>query len=184
MSYDLKDISRRMDGAIQTLKKEFSGLRTGRASVNMLEPVQVEIYGSKMPLAQVATISVPEARMITVQVWDQGQGAMVEKAIRDAGLGLNPAREGALIRVAIPQLTEERRAEMAKVAGKYAESARISVRNIRRDGMDAVKKLQKDGHISEDEVKRHEKDLQTETDKHIKVIDDELAAKDKDIKQV
>jgi ribosome recycling factor len=183
-TFDIKEFHRRMDGAIQTLKKEFSGLRTGRASPNLLDPVQVDAYGSKMPLSQVATVSAPEPRLLSVQVWDIGMAKLVEKAIRESGLGLNPAAEGAIIRVPLPDLSQERRLEMVKVAGKYAESARIAVRNVRRDGMDTLKKLEKDGKISQDEQKRFEKELQTETDTFVKQIDTDLASKEKEIKTV
>ena len=184
MTFDIKEFHRRMDGAIQTLKKEFSGLRTGRASPNLLDPVQVDAYGSKMPLSQVATVSAPEPRLLSVQVWDIGMAKLVEKAIRESGLGLNPAAEGAIIRVPLPDLSQERRLEMVKVAGKYSEGARIAVRNVRRDGMDTLKKLEKDGKISQDEQKRFEKELQNETDSFIKTIDTDLAAKEKEIKTV
>src|SRR5947207_13859968 len=146
----LKDLTRRMDGALEALRKELSGLRTGRASVSLLEPVKVEAYGNAVPLNQVATISVPEARLITVQVWDRGVAKAVDKAIREAGLGLNPQTEGAVVRVPIPDLTEERRRELTKVAAKYAEQARVHVRNVRRDGLDPLKKKEKDGDISQD----------------------------------
>ncbi len=179
-----KDIQRRMDSAVDVLKKEFSGLRSGRASTSLLEPVVVEAYGSAMPLSQCGTVGVPEPRMLTVQVWDKGLVKAVEKAIRDAGLGLNPAADGQLVRVPIPPLNEERRKELQKVAGKYAEQARVSVRNVRRDGMDGLKKLAKDGHISEDETHKHEKDIQSLTDETIKKIDESLAHKEKEIMQV
>ncbi len=182
---DLKaDIKRRMDSAIEVLKKEFSGLRTGRASANLLDAVMVDAYGSQLPLNQVGNINVPESRMITVQVWDKGLGKAAEKAIRDAGLGLNPQLDGALIRVPIPSLNEERRMELRKVAGRYAEQARVSVRNVRRDGMDALKKLEKDGHISQDEQRQNEKDIQAFTDEHIKWVDEALAHKEAEIMQV
>lgn len=179
-----KDLQRRMDSAVDVLKKEFSGLRSGRASTSLLEPVVVEAYGSAMPLSQCGTVGVPEPRMLTVQVWDKGLVKAVEKAIRDAGLGLNPAADGQLVRVPIPPLNEERRKELQKVAGKYAEQARVSVRNVRRDGMDGLKKLAKDGHISEDETHKHEKDIQSFTDETIKKIDESLAHKEKEIMQV
>lgn len=179
-----KDITRRMDSAVEVLKKEFSGLRTGRASVNLLDPVVVEAYGQSMPLSQCGTVGVPEPRMITVQVWDKGQVKAVEKAIANAGLGLNPQTDGQMIRVPIPPLNEERRKELQKVAGKYSEQARISVRNVRRDGMDTLKKMEKDGHISEDEIKKHEKEIQVITDATIKGIDEHLAHKEKEIMQV
>ena len=178
------DIEKRMQGSAESLKKEFSGLRTGRASASLLEPVTVEIYGSRMTLSQVASVSVPESRLLVVQVWDHGSAPAVEKAIRDAGLGLNPGREGATIRVPVPELNEERRKELIKVAGKYAESARIAIRNIRRDAMDDVKKREKDGHISEDDVTTQNKDIQTTTDKYIKQVDDMLTQKEHDIKTV
>jgi ribosome recycling factor len=179
-----KDLTRRMDSAVEVLKKEFSGLRSGRASTSLLDPIVVEAYGQTMPLSQCGTVGVPEPRMLTVQVWDKGQVKAVEKAIRDAGLGLNPQVDGQMVRVPIPSLNEERRRELQKVAGKYAEQARVSVRNVRRDGMDALKKLAKDGHISEDETKKHEKEVQVTTDETIKKIDDALGHKEKEIMQV
>jgi len=179
-----KDLKRRMDSAVEVLRKEFAGLRTGRASTALLDPVMVDAYGSMVPLNQVANVSVPEPRMITVQVWDKGTVKAVEKAIRDAGLGLNPAADGQTVRVPIPPLNEERRKELQKVAGKYAEQARISVRNVRRDGMDSLKKLEKDGVISQDEHRTHEKDVQAFTDETIKHLDEALAHKEKEIMQV
>ncbi len=179
-----KDISHRMESTVEVLKKEFGGLRTGRAAASLLDPVMVEAYGQHMPLSQCGTVGVPEPRMLTVQVWDKGQVKAVEKAIRDAGLGLNPMADGQTIRVPIPPLNEERRKELQKVAGKYAEQARVAVRNVRRDGMDSLKKLEKDGHISEDDIKKHEKEVQALTDETIKKIDSSLAAKEKDIMQV
>jgi ribosome recycling factor len=179
-----KDVQRRMDSAVDVLKKEFSGLRSGRASTSLLEPVMVEAYGNVMPLTQCGTVGVPEPRMLTVQVWDKGMLKAVEKAIRDAGLGLNPSTDGQLVRVPIPPLNEERRRELQKIASKYAEHARVSVRNVRRDGMDTLKKLGKDGHISEDETKKHEKELQSVTDDTIKKIDEAVAHKEKEIMQV
>ncbi|OIQ90922.1 ribosome-recycling factor [mine drainage metagenome] len=182
---DLKaDLKRRMDSAVEVLKKEFSGLRTGRASASLLDPVVVEAYGSSMPLNQVGNVSVPEPRMILVSVWDKGMVKAVEKAIRDAGLGLNPAADGQTVRVPIPPLNEERRHELQKVAGKYAEQSRVSVRNVRRDGMDGLKKLEKDGVISQDEQRAHEKEVQVITDETIKRIDETLAHKEKEIMQV
>ncbi len=181
---NLKDIEQRMDGALEAVKREFAGLRTGRASASLLEPVMVEAYGSSMPITGVGTISVPEPRMITVQVWDRGLVGATEKAIRDAGLGLNPASDGQLIRVPIPALNEERRQELTKVAGKYAEQGRVAVRNVRRDGMDRLKKLEKDGEISQDEHKRLADRIQEVTDTHIKSIDDLLAHKESEIMQV
>ncbi len=184
MSYDKQDLKRRMDGAVEVLQKEFSGLRTGRASVNLLDTVVVDMYGSKMPLNQVGTVSVPESRLLSVQVWDAGAVKSVEKAIRDAGLGLNPMPDGNNIRIPIPDLNEERRKELSKIAGKIAESTRISVRNVRRDGMDSVKKMEKDGDISEDDLKRYSDEIQGLTDEVIKTIDDALVAKEKDIMTV
>jgi len=181
---DLKDIERRMDGALEQLRKEFAGLRTGRASANLLEPVVVEAYGTVVPLNQVANISVPEPRLISVQVFDRSTVKAVEKAIRDSGLGLNPQTEGSTLRVPIPELNSERRKELSKVAAKYAEQTRVAVRNVRRDGMDAVKKAQKDGDLSEDEQKVWSDKIQAVTDAHIKKIDDALATKEKEILQV
>lgn len=184
MSYSKQDIKRRMDGAVEALQKEFSGLRTGRASASLLDPVVADVYGSKMPINQIGTISVPESRMLSVQVWDASAVKSVEKAIRDAGLGLNPMPDGNNIRIPIPDLNEERRQELTKVASKYAESARVSVRNVRRDGMDAVKKMEKDGEISEDDMKRLSDEVQKLTDDAIKKIDDMLDDKEKDIMTV
>lgn len=181
---DFKSIQRRMDGALDALKREFQGLRTGRAHASLLEPVRVKAYGSEVPLNQVANVNVPEARMLVVNVWDRSLAGAVEKAIRDAGLGLNPQGEGQTIRVPVPQLSEERRQELSKVAGKYAEQARIAVRNVRRDGMEALKKQQKDGDISEDEFKRSSEKLQKMTDEHIKQIDELLEHKEQEIMQV
>ena len=180
MSYDKNDIQRRMDGAIENLNKEFAGLRTGRASVNLLDPVVVDVYGSKMPLNQVGTVSIPEPRMLSVQVWDAGNVGAVDKAIRDAGLGLNPMPEGTNIRIPLPDLNEERRAELSKVAGKYAETARVAIRNVRKDGMDSIKK----GDESEDEQKRLQDEVQKLTDDAIKKVDQTLADKEKDIMTV
>jgi ribosome recycling factor len=179
-----QDIDRRMDGALETFKKELAGLRTGRASTSLLEPITVNAYGQTMHLNQLATVSVPEPRMLTVQVWDRGMTAAVEKAIRDANLGVNPQAEGQVIRVRLPELTEDRRKELAKVAHKYAEQAKIAVRNVRRDGMEALKKLEKDHKISQDDHKRGSDEIQKGTDGHIKKIDDLLAAKEKEIMHV
>ena len=184
MSYDKQDIQRRMDGAVESLQKEFSGLRTGRASVNLLDAVVVDLYGSKMPVNQVGWISVPESRMLSVQVWDASAVKSVEKAIRDAGLGLNPMPDGNNIRIPIPDLNEERRQELTKVAGKYAESARIAVRNVRKDGMDGIKKMEKDGDISEDDLKRLSDEVQKLTDETVKNIDTLLSDKETDIMTV
>lgn len=180
----LKDIGRRMDGALEALRKEFAGLRTGRASAGMLEPVTVEAYGNPVPLNQVANINVPEPRLITVNVWDRGMVKAVDKAIREAGLGLNPQTEGQTIRVPIPDLNEERRRELTKVAAKYAEATRVAVRNVRRDGIEALRKQEKDSEISQDEQKKLERDIQHLTDDHIKKVDETLAQKDKEILQV
>lgn len=181
---DPKELKRRMEGAVQNLRDEYVGLRTGRASSSMLEPVVVDVYGSKMPLNQVGTINVPEPRMITVQVWDGSAVSAVEKAIREAGLGLNPMPEGNLIRVPVPELNEERRTELSKVAGKYAEQARISIRNVRRDGMDAIKQGEKDNELSEDDAKRAQDEVQKLTDEYVKQVDDLLEKKEKDIMTV
>ncbi len=181
---NLKDIERRMRGAIEALKHEFAGLRTGRASAAILEPITVEVYGAHMPLNQVATISVPEPRMLSVQVWDRNNVAAVDKAIRSSGLGLNPQTEGTVLRIPIPELSEERRHELTKVAGKYAEQARIAVRNVRRDGMDEIKRLEKAGELSEDDAHRWAEKVQKLTDDMIHQIDDMLAKKDEEILQV
>ncbi len=180
----LTEYGRRMDGALEVLSREFAGLRTGRASVNLLDAVKVDAYGSLSPINQVGTISVPEPRLLVVQVWDKGLVKNVEKAIRDSGLGLNPAADGMMVRVPLPPLNEERRQELSKVAGKYAEDARISVRNVRRDGMEMIKKLEKDSEISEDEHRRLSSEIQEMTDSRIKKIDEMLTAKQKDIVQV
>ena len=184
MSADENDLKRRMDGAIEALKREFAGLRTGRASTSLLDNIQVDAYGAAMPMNQVASVSVPEPRLLTVQVWDNGNIKAVEKAIIDSELGLNPQTEGNLIRVPIPELSEERREEMTKVAAKYAEQARVAVRNVRRDGMDALKKLEKDGEISQDEHRARGDDIQQMTDGHISNIDELLEAKEQEIMQV
>jgi ribosome recycling factor len=180
----LNEFSRRMDGALEALQKEFAGLRTGRASAHLLDQIKVMAYGNLMPLNQVGTVNVPEPRMITVQVWDRGQVREVEKAIRDAGLGLNPASDGQLVRVPIPELSQERRTELSKIAHKYAEQARVAVRNVRRDGMEFLKKQEKDGKISEDEHRKLHDEVQKLTDGHVKKVDDTLAAKEKEIMQV
>ena len=180
---NLDQTKQRMEGAVDALKKEFSGLRTGRASTNLLDNISVDAYGSMMPLNQVGTVSVPEPRLLTVQVWDKGMVKNVEKAIRDAGLGLNPQPDGALIRVPIPELSSERRLELAKIAGKYAEQARVAVRNVRRDAMDALKKAQKEG-MSEDEQKSQSEKVQKLTDETIKKVDDALANKEKEISHI
>jgi ribosome recycling factor len=179
-----QDLTRRMDGALETLKREFGGLRTGRASPALLEPVKVEAYGQMMPINQVATIAVPESRMITVQVWDRSMINSVVAAIRDCGLGLNPQPDGQLVRVPLPMLTEERRNELAKTAGKYAEGARIAVRGVRRDGMEQIKALEKKSEISEDDERDWSEQVQKLTDGYIKRLDELLADKEKDIRQV
>ncbi|MCX7380254.1 MAG: ribosome recycling factor [Alphaproteobacteria bacterium] len=173
-----------MDGAVETLRREFAGLRTGRASPALLEPVRVEAYGGEVPLAQVGTIAVPEARMLTVQVWDRSLVNNVVKAIRDFGLGLNPGADGQLVRVPIPQLTGERRTELSKAAHRYAEGAKVAVRGVRRDGMEQTKALEKKHIISQDDEKRWTDDIQKLTDSYIKKLDEVLFEKDKEIKQV
>ncbi|HEX8400695.1 MAG TPA: ribosome recycling factor [Allosphingosinicella sp.] len=180
-AYNKADLARRMHGAVEALKHDLGGLRTGRASISLLEPVNVEVYGSHMPLNQVATISVPEPRMLSVQVWDKSNVGPVERAIRSAGLGLNPISEGQTLRLPIPDLTEERRKELAKLAGQYAEKAKIAVRNVRRDGMDALKIDEKKNEISEDDRKRLEAEVQKLTDETIGEIDSAAAAKEKEI---
>ena len=181
---DLDDIKRRMEGSLNSLKTEFMGLRAGRASTAMLEPIMVEAYGSKIPMNQVGNISVPEPRLLTVTVWDAGLTSSVEKAIRESDLGLNPMAEGTLIRVPIPDLSEERRKDMAKVAGRYAEAARVAVRNVRRDGIEAARKLEKDGEISEDVRHNLEAEVQKLTDDHVKQVDEALSNKETEITQV
>ena len=182
--FDIKELERRMRGAMETLKKEFAGLRTGRASTHLLDPVVVNVYGQRLPINQVATVSTPDARTISVQVWDRGQVAAVEKAIREANLGLNPVTEGALIRLPIPALNAERRQELVKVAHKYAEHARVAVRNVRRDGMELLKKLDKDGQMSQDEHHTNSAKVQELTDRLIKEVDQVLTGKEAEIKQV
>ncbi len=179
-----RDVKRRMEGAQEVLHKEFSGLRTGRASTGLLESITVDAYGSDMPMNQVGTVGVPEPRMLTVQVWDKSLVKAVEKAINESGLGLNPSIDGQLVRVPIPPLTEERRQELAKVAGKYSEEARIAVRNVRRHAMDELKKAEKDGDISEDEHRDYAKEIQDLTDSSVKAVDDILANKEQEIMQV
>ena len=182
--FDMSDLRRRMEGAIQALGREFGGLRTGRASVSLLEPVTVDAYGSQMPMNQVGTVGAPEPRLLTVQVWDQSLVKSVEKAIRDSDLGLNPQTEGNLVRVPIPDLSEERRVELKKVAAKYAEQARVAVRNVRRDGMDKLKKMEKDGDISKDRHHDLGVEIQELTDQFVKEIDQSLDGKEKEIMQV
>jgi ribosome recycling factor len=180
-THDIADLKRRMHGSLGVLKQELSGLRTGRASASLLEPVQVDAYGTHMPLSQLATVSVPEARLLSVQVWDRTMVHAVEKAITAANLGLNPQTEGQVIRLRIPELNEERRKELVKVAHKYAEAARIAVRHVRRDGIDVVKKLEKDSQISKDDHERYSNEIQKATDQAILDIDQLLATKEKEI---
>jgi ribosome recycling factor len=180
----MNELRRRMDGALEALRREFGGLRTGRASAHLLDPIVVKAYGSDMPLLQVGTVNVPEPRMITVQVWDRSLVQAVEKAIRDSNLGLNPQSDGQLIRLPIPELSQERRQELTKLAHKYAEHGRVAVRNVRRDGMDALKKMEKDGKISQDEHRHQADAVQKLTDDHIKKVDETLAAKEREILQV
>ncbi|MBO43961.1 MAG: ribosome recycling factor [Rhodospirillaceae bacterium] len=182
--FDIDDIQRRMDGALAALKRDFSGLRTGRASTALLDALDVDAYGSQMPIDQVGTVSVPESRLLTIQVWDKGLVGAVEKSIRESELGLNPQSEGQLIRIPIPDLSEERRLEIKKIAAKYAEQARISVRNVRRDGMDQLKKAEKGGEISQDDQRIYGDELQDMTDNHVKKIDETLAQKEEEIMQV
>ncbi|WP_425506856.1 ribosome recycling factor [Sphingomonas sabuli] len=181
MTMDKSDLQRRMHGAVEALKHDLSGLRTGRASTALLDSIQVEVYGAHMPLNQVATVSVPEPRLLTVQVWDRSNVSPVEKAIHAAGLGLNPVTDGQLVRLPIPDLTEDRRKELAKLTGQYAEKAKVAVRNVRRDGMDQLKTDEKKNEISEDERKRLETDVQKLTDDTIKEIDELSDAKEKEI---
>lgn len=183
-THDIDDLKRRMQGALGNLKQELSGLRTGRASANLLEPVQVEAYGTHMPLSQVATVSVPEARLLSVQVWDRGMVHAVEKAITASNLGLNPQTEGQVIRLRIPELNEERRKELVKVAHKYAEAAKVAIRHVRRDGIDVLKKLEKDSEISKDDHERYSGDIQKATDQMIQEVDQMLAHKEKEILKV
>ena len=182
--FDIRDLERRMRGAIDSVKREFSGLRTGRASTSLLEHIVVNAYGAKMPLNQVASVSVPDARTLSVQVWDKSQVGAVDKAIREANLGLNPVVDGTLLRLPIPALTADRRKELAKVAHKYAEAGRVSVRNVRRDGMETLKKLEKDHEMSEDEHRKNSTRVQELTDALIKEIDEALANKEAEIMQV
>ena len=182
--YNKDELDRRMNGAIATLKSELGGLRTGRASAALLDPVRVEAYGNAVPINQVGSIATPEARMITVQVWDKGLAKAVDKAIRDAGLGLNPQMDGQLLRIPLPELNQERRKELSKLAAKYAEAARVAVRNVRRDGMEYLKRLEKEHAISEDQHRKLADELQKLTDENIRDIDQTLAAKDQEIMHV
>jgi ribosome recycling factor len=180
----INELKRRMDGALEALRREFAGLRTGRASAHLLDHVMVKAYGGEMPINQVGNINVPEPRLISVQVWDRGLVISVEKAIREAGLGLNPISDGQLVRVPIPELSQERRHELTKIAHKYAEQGRVAVRNVRRDGMDALKKMEKDGKISQDEHRHRSEEIQKATDEHVRRVDEMLAQKEKEILQV
>jgi len=181
---DQQELKRRMEGALASLHHEFSGLRTGRASANLLDTVMVDAYGAMMPMNQVGTVSAPEPRLLTVQVWDKSMVKAVEKAIANANLGLNPSADGQLVRVPIPALSEDRRKEMVKVAGKYAEQGKVAIRNVRRDGMDALKADEKDGKISEDEHRKQSEQIQKLTDDYVKKIDELMVAKEKDIMSV
>ncbi len=181
---NLQDIERRMNGALEVLRREFGGLRTGRASVSLLEPLTVDAYGSEMPLNQVATVGVPEARLLTVQVWDTSLVKAVEKSILESGLGLNPQSDGQLVRVPIPELNEERRRELSKIAGKYSEQTKVAIRNVRRDGMEKLKRQEKGGEISQDEHKAWSSDIQSLTDDYIGKVDESFRAKEQEIMQV
>ena len=181
---DIADITRRMQGALDALSREFGGLRTGRASISLLEPLTVEAYGNRMPLNQVGTIGVPEPRMLTVQVWDKTQVKAVEKSIRESDLGLNPQVDGQLVRVPIPDLSEERRQELSKIASRYAEQARVAIRNVRHHGMDNLKRMEKDGEMSKDEHRAWAEEIQQMTDDFIKKVDEITAVKEKEILQV
>ena len=183
-TFDIKALETRMRGSLDALKREFIGLRTGRASANLLDPVQVTVYGSRMPLNQLATVTVPESRMLAVQVWDRTNVQAVDKAIREANLGLNPIMDGTTLRLPIPMLTAERRNELVKLAHKYAEHSKVAVRNVRREGMDQLKKLEKDGHMSEDDHKKTTAKVQELTDKLIKEVDAALATKETEIQKV
>jgi ribosome recycling factor len=183
-SFDLAELKRRMDSALGVLKHELGGLRTGRASASLLEPIQVDAYGTHMPIVQVATVSVPEPRLLSVQVWDRGMVGAVEKAIRESNLGLNPQTEGQVIRLRIPEMTQDRRKELVKVAHKYAEASKVAVRHVRRDGLDLLKKVEKEGGVGQDEEKRLAEQVQKVTDEAIAEVDRILAAKEKEILQV
>ncbi len=182
--FNLKDLKRRMEGAVETLKREYAGLRTGRAAASLVEPIVIDAYGAQMPVGQLGTVGVPEPRLITVQVWDKSMVKAVTVGIRDSGLGLNPVPDGQLVRVPIPELTEERRRELAKVAHKYAEESRVAVRNVRRDGMDTLKRLERAGEMSRDEQKLHAEDVQELTDAMVETIGQIMQQKEKDILQV
>lgn len=184
MTFAISSYKTNMQNSIDALHKEFVGLRTGRASTNLIEPITVEAYGSKMPMSQVGTVNAPDARLLTVQVWDKEMVKAVEKSIREAGLGLNPTVDGQIVRIPVPDLTEERRRDLTKIAAKFAENTRISVRNVRRDAMDELKMLEKDEHMSEDDHHRHNKEVQELTDEFVKKVDDMLSGKEKDIMHV
>ncbi len=183
-TFDLKSLEDSMKASVDALRREFAGLRTGRASSTMLDPIQVNVYGSKMPLAQVGTVSVPEPRTISVQIWDKSNVAAVEKAIRESNLGLNPIIDGAIIRLPVPMLTSDRRQELVKIAHKYAEQSRVAVRNVRREGMDVLKKLEKDGEMSKDEQHTNSSKVQDLTDRYIKQVDEMVANKETEITTV
>jgi ribosome recycling factor len=183
-TFDLGDVKRRMQGAVNALKHDLGSLRTGRASPNLLDPIHVDAYGSPVPITQVATVSVPEPRLLSVQVWDRSMVSAVEKAIRESDLGLNPMTEGQVIRLRIPEMNEQRRKEMVKVAHKYAEEARVAIRHVRRDGLDLLKKLEKDGAIGQDEEKRQADQVQKATDQAVAEVDTILQAKEKEIMHV
>jgi ribosome recycling factor len=182
--FDINDIKRRMEGAVTALKSDYQGLRTGRANVNLLEPVMVESYGAMVPLNQVGAISSPEPRLLTVTVWEKSMVGVVEKAIRNAGIGLNPITDGMTLRVPIPPLNEERRRELVKLSGKYAEAARVAIRNVRRDAMEQLKKAEKDGDISEDQLKKQSNVVQEATDSFVKIVDATVKTKEEEIMQV
>jgi len=181
---DIDDLQRRMEGAISSLTKDFQGLRTGRANTQLLDSILVEVYGATMPVNQVATVSVPEPRMLSVQVWDKDNVKLVEKAIRESELGLNPQLDGQLLRIPLPDLSEDRRIELSKVAAKYAENAKIAVRNVRRDGMDKLKKMEKDGNLSQDDKRLYDEEIQSLTDQSVVQIDELLSKKEEEIMQV
>jgi ribosome recycling factor len=183
-TFDINDLKRRMAGAVTALRHDLASLRTGRASANLLDPIEVDAYGASMPLNQVATVSVPEARLLSIQVWDRSMVAAVEKAILKSDLGMTPNTEGQVIRLRVPEMNQQRRQEMVKVAHKYAEQGRVAARHVRRDGMDLLKKLEKDGHVSEDDVARQSDQVQKATDQTIGEIDQALASKEKEIMQV
>ena len=181
---DIDDLQRRMEGAINSLTKDFQGLRTGRANTQLLDSILVEVYGATMPVNQVATVSVPEPRMLSVQVWDKDNVKLVEKAIRESDLGLNPQLDGQLLRIPLPDLSEDRRIELSKVAAKYAENAKIAVRNVRRDGMDKLKKMEKDGNLSQDDKRLYDEEIQSLTDRSVVQIDELFSKKEEEIMQV